>query len=172
MGSALTIDLDTNEVVKSGDEVNVQIEYNTTPECTAIGWLEKEYVTRTSATAVTRSVFHLRQTAGQKFDFLFSQCQPVSSPTFLRLPTTEQPYRSTQDPLRHFKTHHQSRLYVDHHTSKLPRFTYLPQTYSASVRSILPTLMSALRVSPPSETVHDGKKVGEDIVEYKYNQVR
>lgn len=32
--------------------------------------------------------------------------------------------------------------------------------------------MSALRVSPPSESVHDGKEVGTDIVEYVYKQVR
>ncbi|KAG8941943.1 hypothetical protein FRC04_003902 [Tulasnella sp. 424] len=43
-------------------------------------------------------------------------------------------------------------------------------TYSANVRSTLPALCSALRVSPPSESVHDGKKIGEEVVEYKYNQ--
>lgn len=45
------------------------------------------------------------------------------------------------------------------------------QTYSAQVTSVLPTLLSAIRVSPPSEgPAHDGKVIGKDIVTYKYNQ--
>lgn len=45
-------------------------------------------------------------------------------------------------------------------------------TYSANVKSVLPVLFSAIRVSPPSEEVHGGKTVGVDVVEYVYNQVR
>jgi len=48
----------------------------------------------------------------------------------------------------------------------------MSKTYSASVRSILPVLLSARRVSPPSELTHGGKEVGKDVVEYRYDQVR
>ncbi|KAG9007927.1 hypothetical protein FRB93_006946 [Tulasnella sp. JGI-2019a] len=42
MGSALVIKLDPIGGVSTGVEVVVKIEYNTTAQCTAIGWLEKE----------------------------------------------------------------------------------------------------------------------------------
>ena len=45
------------------------------------------------------------------------------------------------------------------------------QTYSAAVKSVLPVLMSAVRVSPPSNgPPHDGKVIGKDLVTYTYNQ--
>ncbi|KAK1231374.1 Leucyl aminopeptidase yscIV [Marasmius sp. AFHP31] len=44
-------------------------------------------------------------------------------------------------------------------------------TYSASVTSVLPVLLSAQRVSPPSEgPPHDGKVIGKDSVTYRYDQ--
>ncbi|OJA13741.1 hypothetical protein AZE42_01549 [Rhizopogon vesiculosus] len=44
-------------------------------------------------------------------------------------------------------------------------------TYSASVRSVLPVLLSARRVSPPSDgPAHDGKVIWKDEVIYKYDQ--
>ncbi|KAG1741787.1 peptidase family M1-domain-containing protein [Suillus paluster] len=44
-------------------------------------------------------------------------------------------------------------------------------TYEAKITSVLPALMSAIRVSPPAEgPVHDGKIVGQDEVTYVYNQ--
>ncbi|KAI0063061.1 zincin [Artomyces pyxidatus] len=44
-------------------------------------------------------------------------------------------------------------------------------TYSARVASVLPVLLSAIRVSPASEgPVHDGKTVGTDVVTYFYKQ--
>jgi leukotriene-A4 hydrolase len=44
-------------------------------------------------------------------------------------------------------------------------------TYSASVACVLPVLMSAIRQSPPSDgPAHKGKKIGKDIVTYKYEQ--
>ncbi|KAG8897701.1 hypothetical protein FRB99_007980, partial [Tulasnella sp. 403] len=117
MGAALEIPLNPTEV-KSGNEISLKVDYSTTNKCTAIGWLEKE------------------QTAGKKFDFLFSQCQPI--------------YARSLGPLQ------------DSPSVKI--------TYSANVRSVLPALMSALRVSPPSETIHGGKEIGKDVVEYQYNQ--
>jgi len=43
--------------------------------------------------------------------------------------------------------------------------------YSATVTSVLPVLLSAIRKSPPSEgPAHDGKRIGEDIVIYTYEQ--
>ncbi|KAG8961519.1 hypothetical protein FRC03_005284 [Tulasnella sp. 419] len=118
MGSALAIDLDLPQNTETGVEVKVKINYSTAPECTAIGWLEKE------------------QTAGKSFDFFFSQCQPI--------------YARSLAPLQ------------DTPSVKI--------TYSASVKSILPVLLSARRVSPPAEQVHGGKELGKDVVEYKYNQ--
>jgi leukotriene-A4 hydrolase len=46
------------------------------------------------------------------------------------------------------------------------------QTYTARVASALPVLLSAIRVSPPSEgPAHDGKIIGKDVVSYVYKQV-
>jgi len=45
------------------------------------------------------------------------------------------------------------------------------QTYSAQVASVLPALLSAIRVSPPSDgPPHDGKVIGKDLVTYTYSQ--
>ncbi|KAF7295355.1 Leuk-A4-hydro-C domain-containing protein [Mycena indigotica] len=44
-------------------------------------------------------------------------------------------------------------------------------TYTATVRSTLPVLLSAVCISPPvSGPPHAGKEVGKDVVEYKYEQ--
>jgi leukotriene-A4 hydrolase len=44
-------------------------------------------------------------------------------------------------------------------------------TYTAQVTSVLPVLLSAIRVSPPSEgPAHDGKTIGKDVVTYEYTQ--
>lgn len=46
------------------------------------------------------------------------------------------------------------------------------KTYDAKVKSILPVLMSAVRVSPPADgPAHDGKVIGKDVVTYEYKQV-
>ncbi|KAL0950507.1 hypothetical protein HGRIS_007316 [Hohenbuehelia grisea] len=43
-------------------------------------------------------------------------------------------------------------------------------TYSASVKSVLPVLLSAIKKAPTS--THDGKVVGKDVVTYTFEQVR
>ncbi|KAJ6469011.1 peptidase family M1-domain-containing protein [Mycena vitilis] len=44
-------------------------------------------------------------------------------------------------------------------------------TYSAKVASVLPVLLSAIRMSPPSDgPAHDGKVIGKDAVTYTYDQ--
>ncbi|KAH9949467.1 hypothetical protein B0H21DRAFT_728077 [Amylocystis lapponica] len=44
-------------------------------------------------------------------------------------------------------------------------------TYSAKVTSVLPVLLSAIRISPPSDgPAHDGKTIGKDAVAYTYTQ--
>ncbi|KAG1880216.1 hypothetical protein F4604DRAFT_1751031 [Suillus subluteus] len=44
-------------------------------------------------------------------------------------------------------------------------------TYSASARSVLPVLLFARRISPPSDgPAHDGKIIGKDEVVYTYDQ--
>ena len=49
---------------------------------------------------------------------------------------------------------------------------YIRQKYSARVASVLPVLLSALRISPPSGgPAHNGKVIGKDLVTYTYNQV-
>jgi hypothetical protein len=52
-----------------------------------------------------------------------------------------------------------------------PAMLTTAQTYSAQVASILPVLLSAIRVSPPSDgPPHNGKVIGKDLVTYRYNQ--
>ncbi|KAG8889516.1 hypothetical protein FRB98_003990 [Tulasnella sp. 332] len=101
MGSAMVIKLESAGAIASEAEIVVKIDYSTTAQCPALGWLEKD---------ASLSLAPLQDSPSVKL------------------------------------------------------------TYSASVRSSLPALCSALRVSPPSESSHGGKKVGEDVVEYKYNQ--
>lgn len=46
------------------------------------------------------------------------------------------------------------------------------QKYSAKVSSVLPVLMSAKIVSPPSDgPPHAGKELGKDVVTYTFSQV-
>lgn len=59
-----------------------------------------------------------------------------------------------------------------HHVRILIYWKNSSQTYTAKVTSVLPVLLSAIRVSPPSEgPAHDGKEIGKDSVTYVYNQV-
>ncbi|KLO11271.1 hypothetical protein SCHPADRAFT_855590, partial [Schizopora paradoxa] len=117
MGSSLRIALPSS--AKKGSEIQVKINYKTDKDCVALQWLEKE------------------QTQGNKFPYLFSQCQPI--------------YARTLAPLQ------------DTPSVKL--------TYSSKVTSVLPVLMSAIRVFPPSSgPAHDGKEIGKDKVTYAYNQ--
>ncbi|KEP52053.1 leukotriene-A4 hydrolase [Rhizoctonia solani 123E] len=117
MGSALVIPLPS--ALQKGDQVVLQINYSTTTQCTAIGWLDKE------------------QTAGKKFDYLFSQCQAIHARSLAPLQDTSS----------------------------------VKITYSANITSILPVLMSALRLSPPSDgPAHEGKEMGVESVKYQYNQ--
>ncbi|KAG6919449.1 hypothetical protein DXG01_005708 [Tephrocybe rancida] len=57
MGSALHVSLPSG--LKSGQYIDVTIDYKTTSECLALQWLDKA------------------QTQGKTFPFLFSQCQPI-----------------------------------------------------------------------------------------------
>ncbi|KAG6919450.1 hypothetical protein DXG01_005709 [Tephrocybe rancida] len=57
MGSALHVSLPSG--LKSGQYIDVTVDYKTTSECLALQWLDKE------------------QTQGKTFPFLFSQCQPI-----------------------------------------------------------------------------------------------
>ncbi|RDX51566.1 zincin [Lentinus brumalis] len=44
-------------------------------------------------------------------------------------------------------------------------------TYNAKVACVLPVLLSAIRVSPPSDgPAHGGKEIGKDVVTYEYKQ--
>ncbi|RPD67904.1 zincin, partial [Lentinus tigrinus ALCF2SS1-7] len=45
-------------------------------------------------------------------------------------------------------------------------------TYNARVACVLLVLLSAIRVSPPSDgPAHDGKEIGKDVVTYEYKQL-
>ncbi|KIY43185.1 hypothetical protein FISHEDRAFT_78691 [Fistulina hepatica ATCC 64428] len=117
MGSALSVTLPS--AARVGQSITVKITYKTTPDCTALQWLEKE------------------QTQGKQFPYLFSQCQPI--------------YARSVAPLQDTPS--------------------LKITYSAKVDSVLPVLLSARRVSPPSVgPPHGGKIIGKDVVSYVYDQ--
>ncbi|KAF9261926.1 metalloprotease [Marasmius fiardii PR-910] len=117
MGSPLLIPLP--KPAEKDSSLKISIQYKTTTEGLAVGWMEKE------------------QTQGKKFPFLFTQCQPI--------------YARALAPVQ------------DTPSVKI--------TYSATVQSVLPVLMSALRTSPSTDgPPHDGKVIGEDSVTYVYNQ--
>lgn len=78
---------------KKGDKVGIVIDYSTTEQCTALGWLSKE------------------QTAGKTNPFLYSQCQAIHCRSLVPC--------------------------IDSPSHKI--------TYTASVKSSIPVLMSALK---------------------------
>ncbi|KPV73418.1 uncharacterized protein RHOBADRAFT_55163 [Rhodotorula graminis WP1] len=63
LGSALTIKLD--KPYNKGDKLELVIEYNTTDECTALGWLEAA------------------QTDSGKYPFVYAQCQAIHARSLL-----------------------------------------------------------------------------------------
>ncbi|GJN94354.1 hypothetical protein Rhopal_007428-T1 [Rhodotorula paludigena] len=95
LGSALSIALP--RAYNKGETVRLTIEYATTDECTALGWLNKE------------------QTDSGKYPFMYSQCQAIHARSLV-------PCQDTPG---------------------------VKATYSASIHSPLPILLSALRTSPP-----------------------
>ena len=99
LGSALKVDLPHE--LKEGEKVEIIIEYSTTAECTALGWLTAE------------------QTASKLYPFFYSQCQAIHGRSLIPLQDTPA----------------------------------VKATYSASVQSPLPILMSALGVSPSREEI-------------------
>ena len=114
-----------------------------------------------------------RQTQGKTFPYLFSQCQPIYARSLLPVQGVNFTYAGEQmlnilDIRQSFSQNceeHLTRPYMF-----LAVLTTL-QTYSAQVASILPALLSAFRVSPPSGgPPHDGKIIGKDLVTYIYDQ--
>lgn len=95
-----------------------------------------------------------RQTKSGKYPYLYSQAQAVSSDSALQTRLTNAP----------------TNLILQIHARSLLPCQDTPAikaTYSSKVRSILPVLMSGLRISPPSEdTPNPGKEA-----EYVYDQV-
>ncbi|GAA5993250.1 hypothetical protein JCM10908_004532 [Rhodotorula pacifica] len=63
LGSALTISLPSP--LARNDEVTISIDYSTTDECTALGWLNSE------------------QTDSKKYPFMYSQCQAIHARSLL-----------------------------------------------------------------------------------------
>lgn len=128
MGSALHV----YSSVKKGDKVDVEIKYETTKDCSALGWLTPVYIA--FMIYIQRNkLIRDRQTTSGKYPYLYSQSQAIHGRSFI--PRQDTPA--------------------------------IKATYSAKVRSILPVLMSGLRISPPSEeTWQPGKEV-----EYVYDQV-
>ncbi|KAH7106395.1 peptidase family M1-domain-containing protein [Auriculariales sp. MPI-PUGE-AT-0066] len=114
MGASLTVTLP--KPVAKGQTVDVKINYSTTPTAVALQWLDKD------------------QTAGKKFPFIFSQCQPIFARTLL--PCQDTPSVKT--------------------------------SFTAEVTSTLPVLLSAIRISPPSDA--PTKNPGSEAVTYKYKQ--
>ena len=98
LGSPLQVQLPT---LGSGDKTEVTIEYSTTEESTALGWLEKEYVSAFSPFAKLpplRLTTSVRQTAGKQFEYLFSQCQPIYARTLAPLQGALQPFCLCRSP--------------------------------------------------------------------------
>ncbi|KAF7330388.1 Leukotriene A-4 hydrolase [Mycena venus] len=120
-----------------------------------------------SGTSITVTVFYKttkdctalqwlskEQTQGKSFPYLFSQCQPT--------------YARAMAPLQDTPSVKIVGCFPAIFATKL---SFLSQTYTATVTSVLPVLLSAIRVSPPSEgPAHDGKIIGKDSVTYSYNQ--
>lgn len=101
MGSAFKVYLDRE--LKAGETVDIIVEYSTTKDCTALGWLKPE------------------QTASGLYPFLYSQCQAIHARSLL--PCQDTPA--------------------------------IKSTYTATVRSPLPIIMSAIGVSPSREEISD-----------------
>ncbi|KAK4054137.1 Leucyl aminopeptidase yscIV [Microbotryomycetes sp. JL201] len=99
MGSALKVKLD--RVYRRDETVEVVLEYATTKDCTALGWLSAE------------------QTASKKYPFLYSQCQAIHARSLV--PCQDTPA--------------------------------IKSTYSASVSSPLPVLMSGIGTKPSREEI-------------------
>jgi hypothetical protein len=115
-----------------------------------------------------------RQTQGKTFPYLFSQCQPIYARTLVPLQGMLGPFFG----LPHHaddccKIPPQLRSCVFHVCVILYIIMVIStQKYSAKVTSVLPVLLSALRISPPSGgPAHDGKVIGKDLVAYTYDQV-
>ena len=100
-----------------------------------------------------------RQTQGKTFPFAFSQAQPI--------------YARSLAPLQDSSSVKIVRTSLCHAAHSFTFLTFqIPQTYTAKVASVLPALLSAIRVSPPSDgPAHDGKEIGKDCVTYEYKQV-
>ncbi|KAJ9118642.1 hypothetical protein QFC22_003862 [Naganishia vaughanmartiniae] len=150
--------LDIRGVKVDGEKVEfkLEIEYSTTKECTALGWLTKEVMAtgrpreESSRTSILR---HRRSTLDPfyRVKVLF----PLSNlPTH---PYTTNTYTSliTQPPPPPLAG---------------PDTPSIKSAYSATVKSTIPVLLSALRKSPPVELPHGGKEIGRDVVEYVYEQ--
>ena len=79
MGSALHIPLP--EGLEAGSVISVTIKYSTTDGCMALQWLQKEY--DFSLFIASFLDLYFRQTQGESFPYLFSQCQAIYARTLL-----------------------------------------------------------------------------------------
>ncbi|GAA6059566.1 hypothetical protein JCM10212_000622 [Sporobolomyces blumeae] len=114
LGSALKVDF--AKPLEKGQEVKVKIEYSTTDECTALGWLTPE------------------QTDSGKYAFLYSQAQAIHARSMI-------PCQDTPS---------------------------VKATYSATVHSPLPILLSARRISPPPSAPQP--PITGDLHTFKFEQ--
>jgi len=158
MGSALRVEL--GKSLKKGEKIDVKIEYSTTDDCTALGWLTPEQVSRCVPFRLFQIVLICwqtldLQTQSGKYAFLYSQAQAIHCRSMIRklllvVPRTRKTYLSC----------HQNVACQDTPSVKA--------TYSATVHSPLPILLSARRTSPPPSAPQpeiDGK-----LHEFKFEQ--
>jgi hypothetical protein len=148
-------------------------QYSTERRETALpfsGWLGSKYSTLFLCVICILTSHALRQTQGKQFSYLFSQCQPIYARALA--PLQGEIYFRFDSVLRIHTTRRYT--FVKNRASfvKYKPPSDPPQTYTASVASVLPVLLSAIRVSPPSEgSPHDGRVIGKDVVSYVYEQV-
>lgn len=169
LGSALTVTLPS---LRSGKSVEVVIFYSTTRESTALGWLEKECVCLCFFICSSPFNNDLDRLLARNSNICFRNASQYMQELWYHYKVCA--YLTPAFSLSLIARFY--RLFLGENRTSYPVLdrrclTLALQTYSANVKSVLPVLLSAIRISPPPEQVHGGQEVGFDEVVYVYKQV-
>ncbi|ORY97412.1 hypothetical protein BCR43DRAFT_530580 [Syncephalastrum racemosum] len=149
LGSALTLDL-PEPIATAGTELQIKIDYATTEKCTAIQFLEPE------------------QTVGQKYPYLFSQCQAIHARSFVPCqdsPSVKLTYSAAvTSPLRV--------LMSALETKSVENASNSTTTYHFEQRTTIPSYLIAIasgnlagrEIGPRSTDTESFIKTGEDLL--------